>query len=301
MPLHGGKLAARALKQAGVECIFTLSGGHIMPLYDGCHRRGHPHHRRAPRAGRRACGRRVGALQPGQDRRRRDHRRPRRHRRRHRRRERVARELADPRVRRSGPVREPAPRLAPGDGPHRRDAADHQVRRRRSIRRTASPSTSSSPSATRCRASRARPTSRSRWTCSWARSEESKVSIPRIRTEAPRLSPDRDEVRARDRAARSARKRPMLMAGTSVKWSRASAGDEPLHRRRRTCPTYTNGMGRGTIPPDSPEFLNRSRREALKKIDCVRARRHAARLPHGASARRSPPTRRSSSSTWTRR
>jgi len=35
-PLHGGKLAARALKRAGVECIFTLSGGHIMPLYDGC-------------------------------------------------------------------------------------------------------------------------------------------------------------------------------------------------------------------------------------------------------------------------
>ena len=35
-PLHGGKLAAKALKQAGVECIFTLSGGHIMPLYDGC-------------------------------------------------------------------------------------------------------------------------------------------------------------------------------------------------------------------------------------------------------------------------
>jgi acetolactate synthase-1/2/3 large subunit len=36
MPVHGGKLAARALKQAGVECVFTLSGGHIMPLYDGC-------------------------------------------------------------------------------------------------------------------------------------------------------------------------------------------------------------------------------------------------------------------------
>ncbi len=34
--VHGGKLAARALKQARVECIFTLSGGHIMPLYDGC-------------------------------------------------------------------------------------------------------------------------------------------------------------------------------------------------------------------------------------------------------------------------
>ena len=36
MPVHGGKLAARALKAAKVEVIFTLSGGHIMPLYDGC-------------------------------------------------------------------------------------------------------------------------------------------------------------------------------------------------------------------------------------------------------------------------
>jgi len=34
-------------------------------------------------------------------------------------------------------------------------------------------------------------------------------------------------------------------------------------------PAYTNGMGRGTVPPDSPEFLNRSRRDALKAIDCI--------------------------------
>ena len=34
--VHGGKLAARALKNAGVECVFTLCGGHVMPLYDGC-------------------------------------------------------------------------------------------------------------------------------------------------------------------------------------------------------------------------------------------------------------------------
>ena len=33
---HGGKLAARALKAAGVECVFTLSGGHVMAIYDGC-------------------------------------------------------------------------------------------------------------------------------------------------------------------------------------------------------------------------------------------------------------------------
>lgn len=33
---HGGLLAAKALKAAGVECVFTLSGGHIMGIYDGC-------------------------------------------------------------------------------------------------------------------------------------------------------------------------------------------------------------------------------------------------------------------------
>ena len=34
--VHGGKLAAKALKAAGVECVFTLSGGHVMGIYDGC-------------------------------------------------------------------------------------------------------------------------------------------------------------------------------------------------------------------------------------------------------------------------
>ncbi len=34
-------------------------------------------------------------------------------------------------------------------------------------------------------------------------------------------------------------------------------------------PTFTNGMGRGTVPPDSPEFLNRSRRDALQETDCI--------------------------------
>jgi thiamine pyrophosphate-dependent acetolactate synthase large subunit-like protein len=34
--VHGGTLAARALQEAGVDTVFTLSGGHIFPLYDGC-------------------------------------------------------------------------------------------------------------------------------------------------------------------------------------------------------------------------------------------------------------------------
>src|SRR3954470_9845554 len=34
--VHGGTLAAGALQDAGVDVVFTLSGGHIFPLYDGC-------------------------------------------------------------------------------------------------------------------------------------------------------------------------------------------------------------------------------------------------------------------------
>jgi acetolactate synthase-1/2/3 large subunit len=41
MPVSiGGHLVARALKQAGVQCVFTLCGGHVAPIYDGCLREG---------------------------------------------------------------------------------------------------------------------------------------------------------------------------------------------------------------------------------------------------------------------
>ena len=35
-PRHGGHLVARALAAEGVRHLFTLSGGHIAPIYDGC-------------------------------------------------------------------------------------------------------------------------------------------------------------------------------------------------------------------------------------------------------------------------
>ena len=34
--ISGGHLAARALKNEGVDTIFTLCGGHIIDIYDGC-------------------------------------------------------------------------------------------------------------------------------------------------------------------------------------------------------------------------------------------------------------------------
>ena len=34
--IHGGRIVARALKNEGVTHIFTLCGGHVQNIYDGC-------------------------------------------------------------------------------------------------------------------------------------------------------------------------------------------------------------------------------------------------------------------------
>jgi thiamine pyrophosphate-dependent acetolactate synthase large subunit-like protein len=34
--VQGGVVAARAIKAHGVDTIFTFSGGHLMPIYQGC-------------------------------------------------------------------------------------------------------------------------------------------------------------------------------------------------------------------------------------------------------------------------
>lgn len=34
--IHGGQIIARALKNEGVDALFTLTGGHIVPILDGC-------------------------------------------------------------------------------------------------------------------------------------------------------------------------------------------------------------------------------------------------------------------------
>ena len=34
--VHGGRLVAMALKKEGVSHLFTLCGGHVQHVYDGC-------------------------------------------------------------------------------------------------------------------------------------------------------------------------------------------------------------------------------------------------------------------------
>jgi len=266
MPVHGGKLAARALKQAGVETIFTLSGGHIMPIYDGCIDEGIRivdvrHEQAAVHAAdswARCNPGRIG----------------------------VAAITAGPGVtdgvtgianawRANSPIL-----VFGGQGPFenlRRGSlqemdhlgvvrpitkycdAVYQTHRipeyielaiRHAVSGIPGPAYLEIP-----------------MDIFMGQVEWEQAQIPKIRTTAPRISPDREEVRAAIELLARAQ-RPLLMAGTSVKWSGA-ARDMNRFIAETHIPTYTNGMARGTVAPDCPEFLNRSRRDALKKIDCI--------------------------------
>jgi acetolactate synthase-1/2/3 large subunit len=266
MPVHGGKLAARALKQAGVEVVFTLSGGHIMPLYDGCIDEGIRivdvrHEQAAVHAADAWARCRPGKIG-------------------------VAAITAGPGVtdgvtgianawRANSPIL-----VFGGQGPFnnlRRGSlqemdhigvvrpitkfadAVYQTHRipeyvelaiRHAVSGIPGPAFLEIP-----------------MDVFMGSTEWEHATIPRIRTEPLRTSPDRESVREAIAILKGAQ-RPLLMAGTSVKWSRASAAMNRFIGETHI-PTYTNGMGRGTVPPTSPEFLNRSRRDALKQIDVI--------------------------------
>ena len=34
--VHAGRLVARRLRASGIDTVFTLSGGHLFSIYDGC-------------------------------------------------------------------------------------------------------------------------------------------------------------------------------------------------------------------------------------------------------------------------
>ena len=266
MSVHGGQLAAKALKEAGVECIFTLCGGHIMPIYEGCLDEGikivDVRHEQAAvhaadswaRCNPGGIGVAVVTAGPG---------------------------LTDGVTGIANAWRANSPILViGGQGPFadlRRGSlqemdhigvvrpitkyadAIYQTHRipeyielavRHAISGIPGPAFLEIP-----------------MDVFMGECEEDEAPIPMIRTAPPRISPDRVEVR-RAIELLTVAERPMLMSGTSVKWSRASA-DLVRFITDIHMPSYANGMGRGTIPPETPEFLNRSRRAALKRTDCI--------------------------------
>lgn len=266
MPLSGGQLAAKALKEAGVEVIFTLTGGHIMPLYEGCHDEGIRivdvrHEQAAVHAADSWARCNPGSVG-------------------------IAAVTAGPGVtdgvtgvanawRANSPIL-----VFGGQGPFnnlRRGSLqemDHigvmrpitkyadacyetyripeyiELAIRHAISGIPGPAFLEIP-----------------MDIFMGLVPDDKIIVPQIRTRAPRTSPDREEVRNALKLLSQAQ-RPMLMAGTSVKWSEAEDSLNSFINEIHL-PTYCNGMGRGSVAPDSPQFLNRSRRDALAKTDCI--------------------------------
>ena len=66
----------------------------------------------------------------------------------------------------------------------------------------------------------------------------------------------------------SGAKRPVVMAGSAVRWCEAS-GELTRLVGRLDAPCYLNGMGRGCLSPDHPSFAAVTRKRALAEADVV--------------------------------
>jgi acetolactate synthase-1/2/3 large subunit len=264
MAVHGGKLAARALKDAGVECIFTLSGGHVMAIYDGCLDEGikvvDVRHEQAAVHAADAWSR----LNPGKIG--------------------VAVLTAGPGVtdgvtgvanawRANSPIL-----VIGGQGPFnnlRRGSlqemdhvsvmkpitkwadACYDTRRipdyiemgiRHAVSGNPGPAFLEIPMDVISR-----------------EVEWEEVRFPKMRSKPPVLMPAKSDVVDALEVLKSAKK-PVMMAGTSVKWSNASGTIQKFIEQTHI-PTFVNGMGRGTVKPGTPELMNRVRKEAIQQCD----------------------------------
>jgi len=93
------------------------------------------------------------------------------------------------------------------------------------------------------------------------------VTLPRFRDYRVASAASEDQVAQAVELLASA-ERPMIMAGTALKWSEG-AGALRRFVEATNIPCYTNGMGRGQLPMDHPQFFNRSRKNALAESDLV--------------------------------
>ncbi len=97
--------------------------------------------------------------------------------------------------------------------------------------------------------------------------EENEVYFPHSYRPEGRVFPDPKEVKKAAELISKA-ERPVVMAGSAVYWQEAH--EELRHFVEVTqSPLYLNAMGRGSLRQDHPLFFNRSRRSALTKADVI--------------------------------
>lgn len=260
---HGGKLAARALKEAGVEVIFTLSGGHVMAIYDGCLDEGIQvvdvrHEQAAVHAA--DAWSRVNPGKIG-----------------------VAVLTAGPGVtdgvtgvanawRANSPIL-----VIGGQGPFanlRRgslqemdhvslmkpitkwaDACYDTKRIPEYISIAIRHATSGMPG----------PAFLEIPMDVFSGVADGEFEMPKISTKRPRVAPPESDVEAAADIIANA-KQPVLLAGTSIKWCQASKELNELIDHL-DLPSFVNGMGRGQIPYDSPNLFSQVRKDAMTRCD----------------------------------
>lgn len=263
--LHGGRLVAKALKAEGVSFVFTLCGGHVMPIYDGCVDEGIRvidvrHEQTAAHAAdgwARVTGRpgvAVVTAGPG---------------------------LTDAVTGVASAHRANVPMVIfGGQGPRPfADMGSLQDMNHVELMRPITKWAISVPEGRRL----------AEYVASAFRIsttglpgpvylempidqlfntyEEEKAVFPtQYRTDAGIAGDPQYVERAFELLKRA--QRPVALVGTQLRWSRRREA-YPKFVETFGMPVYVNGLGRGSLPPDNPHFFSQTRKEALKQADVV--------------------------------
>jgi len=263
--LHGGRIVARALKAEGVSHVFTLCGGHVMPIYDGCLDHGIRvvDTRHEQTAGHAADGWARVTGQPG-----------------------VAVVTAGPGLTDAVTAVASAWRanvpmvIFGGQGPHALcDKGSLQDMNHVDLMRPITKWSHSVPEARRL-AEYVSMAFRIATTgvpgpvylevpvdFLFDTIDESKIDFPTgYRTEAG-IAGDPAFVERAGALLRGA-ERPVALVGGQIFWSKRRDA-YPAFVERFGLPVYVNGQGRGSLPPDHPYYFHRTRKDALRAADVI--------------------------------